>query len=58
MTFTKALCIGKAHINVTGVKIVISPPSPFLVTVSKINIDENTLVVQLRWKNKIIKLQK
>jgi len=26
MTFTKALCIGKAHINVTGVKIVISSP--------------------------------
>jgi len=28
MTFTKALCIGKAHINVTGVKLVISSP-PF-----------------------------
>ena len=28
MTFTKALCIGKAHINVTGVKIVISAPPP------------------------------
>ena len=63
MTFTKTLCIGKAHINVTGVKIAISPPL-FSNNVKNqyrrkvLSQSENTLIIQLCWKNKIIKLQK